>query len=144
MSKLGHQIGVYRYDEASAESDKFEKIGRLVAFGGLKLTAEVVDNTTYSDDALDWNEFEYAMKDGGEFTAGIRYEAGNAQADALETALTDSVTEQIKILFPTAYNKRFILNVLVTSVEYGTEKASLKERTFTCKITGKPDIGPVV
>ena len=143
MSKLGHQIGVSLYDEASIEVDKFEKIGRLVAFNGLKLTAEVVDATQYADDAIDWSEFEYAMKDAGEVTLGIRYFAGNVQADALETALMDSTQEQIKILFPAAYNKRFILDVLVTSVEYATEKGGIKERTFTLKITGKPDIGAV-
>ncbi len=143
MSKLGHQIGIYRFDSASVETDKFEKVGRLVAFSGLKVSSEVVDSTEYAEDADDWNTFEYAMKDGGEVTAGIRFVAGNAQADALETAIMDSTQEQIKILFPAAYNKRFILDVLVTSVEYNTEKGGIKERTFTLKITGKPDIGPL-
>lgn len=143
MSKLGHQIGISRYDDGSAEADKFEKIGRLVSFSGLKLSAEVVDSTAYADDADDWSTFESAMKDGGEISMGIRYEVGNAQADALETALMDGTEEKIKILFPVAYNKRFILNVLVTGAEYTTEKGGIKERTFTCKVSGKPDIGAV-
>lgn len=143
MSKLGHQIGIYRYDEASLEPDKFEKIGRVVSFSGLKLSSEVVDATEYSDDADGWNKFEAAMKDGGEISIGIRYEAGNPQADALEDAQDTGDIEKIKIQFPVSYNKRFILDTLVTGVEYATEKGGLKERNFTHKVSGKPDIGPL-
>ncbi len=143
MSKLGQQIGIFRYDSASVEADKFEKIGRIISFSGLGLSSEVVDNTTYDEADAGWNEYEYAMKDGGEYQIGIRYEAGNTHADALETALMDDLTEQIKILFPVAYNKRIISSVLVTKVDFATEKGGLKERTFTVKVTGKPDIGTV-
>ncbi len=138
---LGHQIGIFRYDSASVESDKFEKIGRIVSFSGLGLSAEVVDSTAFDEAAEDWNEYEYGMKDGGEYQIGIRYPASSAQADALETALMDSLTEQIKILFPAAYNKQIISSVLVTKVDFPTEKGGIKERTFTVKVTGKPAIG---
>lgn len=143
MSKLGHQIGIARFDEASLETDKFEKIGRIVAFSGLKTTMEVTDSTEYSDDAESWSDYEAAMYDGGELSIGIRFAAGNVQADALESAHFTGEKEQLKILFPASYNKRFIFNVLVTSIEYGTEKGAIKERMFTCKVTGKPDIGPL-
>lgn len=143
MSKLGHQIGIFRFDEASLETDKFDKIGRVVAFSGLKTAAEVVDSTEYAEDAENWSTFEAAMMDGGELSIGIRYAAGNAQADALEASHFSGTQEKVKILFPAAYNKRFILDVIVTSVEYGTEKGAIKERTFTMKVTGKPDIGPL-
>jgi hypothetical protein len=143
MSKLGHQIGIFRFDEESIETDNFEKIGRVVAFSGLKSTAEVVDSTEYSEDAEEWSDYEASKMDGGELSIGVRYYASSDQVERMAESHFSGTKEKLKILLPGIYNKRFIFDVLVTSVEFGTEKGAIKEITFTLKVTGKPDIGPL-
>ena len=135
----GKQTGFYRHDEASVEADKMEKVGGVVNISGLKKSADAIDATTYDDAGDDFREYDYGLRDGGELSVTIRYgKTANTQADLLETGHDDGLIETIQIKLPASIGKKIVANVLVTSVEFPTEKEGKLERTFTLKVTGKP------
>ncbi len=135
----GKQTGFYRHDEASAEADKMEKVGGVVNISGLKKSADAIDATTYDDEGDDFREYDYGLRDGGELSITVRYgKTANAQADALDAAHDAGDVETVQIKFPAPINKKMVAQVLVTSVEFPTEKEGKLERTFPLKITGKP------
>jgi len=137
---LGHQVGVYRYDDAALESDKFEKIGRVFTLSGIGIKVNTTDGKTYDDADDEWTKVEAVSRDGGEITVGIRYRDGNIQADALEAAAygEGSGDEQLKLQWPSAINRKIIVSGIVTGWDYGTEKEGIHEVTMTFKVNGKP------
>tara|TARA_B110001454_G_scaffold54930_2_gene53735 strand:+ start:26042 stop:26473 length:432 start_codon:yes stop_codon:yes gene_type:complete len=136
----GKQTGFYRHDEASAETDKMEMVGGVQNIGGLKKSADAVDATPYSDTGDDFREYEYGLRDGGELSITVRYgKTVNTQADALEAAHDAGDIEIVQIKFPAPISKKMVAKVLVTAVDFPTEKEGKLERTFTLKVTGKPE-----
>ena len=136
----GKQTGFYRHDEASAETDKMEKVANIVAISGIKKSADTQDATTYDDEADDFREYEYGLRDGGELSITARYgKTVNTQVDALEAAHDAGDVEIIQIKFPAPISKKMVAKVLVTAVDFPTEKEGKLERTFTLKVTGKPE-----
>lgn len=137
---LGHQVGVYRYDDASLESDKFEKIGRVTALSGVGIKVNTTDAKFYDDADDEWTRVEAVSRDGGELTITIRYRDGNAQAVELEkNAYGESDgDEQLKLQWPSIINRKIIISGIVTGWEYGSEKEGIHEVTMTFKVNGKP------
>lgn len=137
---LGHQVGVYRYDDASSESDKFEKIGRVTSLSGVGVKVNTTDAKFYDDADDEWTRVEAVSRDGGELTITIRYRNGNTHADELEKNAYGETEgeEQLKLQWPSWINRKIILNGIVTGWEYGTEKEGICEDTLTFKVNGKP------
>lgn len=132
------------YEEGSANSDKFERIGAVQEIGGIELSAETTENTPYSSVGGDYRGYDYGLKDGGEITVTIRYDAANTQATALADAFHNSTKEKIAIKFPAAINKQFEATVLVTKVGIPMEKGAKIDRQFTLKVDGEPTFNALV
>jgi hypothetical protein len=141
----GKQVGFYRHHEASSETDKMEKVADVVAIAGLKKSADAVDATTYGDAGDDFREYDYGMRDGGELTITARYgKEENVQADLLETAHDEGLVEIVQLKLPAPINKKVVMKVLVTAVDFPMEKEGKLERAFTLKVSGKPAWSAVV
>lgn len=62
-------------------------LAEVTAIGIPSLTGEVIDVSTHSSTNR-WREFIRGMRDAGEFTVTMRYEAGSATDDACIAAIT--------------------------------------------------------
>ena len=141
---LGRHIDICLHEEASTNSDKFERIGEVQELGGIELTSETIEDTPYGSDQGDYRGYDYGLKDGGEVTVTVRYNSTNTRAQALADAFHNSTKEKIALKFPAAIGKQFEATVLVTKVGIATEKAGKIERQFIIKITGAPTFATLV
>lgn len=141
---LGRHIDICLYEEASTNSDKFERIGEVQELGGIELTSETIENTPYGSDQGDYRGYDYSLKDGGEITVTIRYNSTNTRAQALADAFHNSTKEKLALKFPAAIGKQFEATVLVTKVGVVTEKAGKLERQYSLKVHGEPTFETLV
>ena len=141
---LNRQIDFCIYDDASAASDKFDRIGDVQEIGGVDMSAETIDDTPYGSDQGDWKGFAYSLKDGGELSVTIRYDATNTEAQTLADAFFNSTKPKIALKFPSNIGKQFEATVLVTKVGIPMEKGNKTDRSFTLKVTGEPAFNDLV
>mgnify|MGYP000872091355 CR=1 FL=1 len=141
---LNRHIDFCIYDEASTNTDKFERVGSVQALGGIDLTAETNENTPYGSDQGDYRGFDYGLKDAGELSATIRYESANANAQVLADAFHNGTKVQIALKFPAAQGKQFQATVLVTKLAIPMDIGAKTDRQFTMKIDGEPTFATLV
>lgn len=141
---LNRQIDFCIYDDASAASDKFDRVAEVQELSGIELTAETIENTPYGSDQDDYRGSDYGLKDGGEVSVTIRYDSNNTKAEALADAYHNSTKPKIAIKFPASVGKQFEATVLVTKVGIPMEKGNKIERAFTLKIDGAPVFNTLV
>lgn len=141
---LNRHIDFCIHDDASAASDKFDRIGDVQEIGGVDMSADTTENTPYGSDQDDWKGFDYGLKDGGEVSVTIRYDATNTKAEALADAFHNSTKPKIALKFPSNIGKQFEATVLVTKVGIPMEKGNKTDRTFTLKVSGAPVFNTLV
>ena len=141
---LNRHIDLCIFDDASAASDKFDRIGEVQEIGGIDMSAETTDNTPYGSDQDDWMGYDYGLKDGGEVSVTIRYDSANTKAQALADAFFNSTKQKIALKFPANIGKQFEATVLVTNVGIPMEKGNKTDRTYTLKVSGTPVFNDLV
>lgn len=135
---LNRHIDFCLYDDASAASDKFDRIGEVQEIGDVSITADTIENTPYGSDQDDFRGYDYGLKDGGEYTVRIRYNSANTKAQTLADALMNSTKHQVALKMPADVNTQLELNVLVTNVTQPMAKEGKLERTYTLKVSDAP------
>lgn len=141
---LNRHTDLCLFDDASAASDKFDRIGEVQEISGIELSAETTENTPYGSDQSDYRGYEYGLKDGGEISVTIRYDSSNTKAQALADAYHNSTKPKIALKFPSNIGKQFEATVLVTNVGIPMEKGNQTDRTFTLKVDGAPAFNDLV
>lgn len=118
-------------------------VGIVIDLAGPELSMDPIEDTPYGEDS-DYRSYSAGLKDGGELTATVRYQATDTQADALEAAFHAGTRQQVALVFPAPMSKQWLLTVLVTKLGIPiSEKGGKISRAFTFKVSGKPDITAV-
>ena len=143
----GHQIGFKRFDSASAEADKMEIVGSVIALSGVGISVDVINDTEYGISEEDFQKYTAGMKDVNELSITVRYRKGNAdrtaQADNIQDSLMDGAPEKIQLVFPDPISKKWTMDCVVAGVELPTEKEGKIDRVLKLKPSGKPVIEAV-
>ena len=144
----GHQIGLKRWDEASAESDKMEIVASVIGISGIGITSDTIEDTEYGILEDNFRKYTYGMKDVSEIGLTVRYRKGNpertAQADKIEQSMFDETLEKIELVFPAPISKKWVMDCVVAGFELPTEKDGKIDRVLKLKPSGKPVITAVV
>jgi len=140
----GHQIGIKRFDSASAEADKMEIVGSVIALSGVGISVDVINDTEYGISAEDFQKYTAGMKDVNELSITVRYRKGNtdrtAQADKIQDSLMAGTDEKIQLVFPDPISKKWTMDCVVAGFELPTEKEGKIDRVLKLKPSGKPVI----
>lgn len=138
---LGHKIGIYQYDSASSETDKFEKMGDVIGLSGIKVSADTIEDKPYSEDADDWDEFISTMKRMEEFTLTIRRDKtvteNSTQSDRLFDLASIGQKFQYRLILPDQA-KTITFSAIFTSLEIKTETRTRIEYGYSFKPSGAP------
>lgn len=141
---LGHQFGVYLFDESSGDSGAFEKLGDLRNLSGIKMSADTIEDKEYDEGANEWDEFSSTMKRLEEMTLTIRRDKDTAtnnksdQSDRLMDLTQIGEKHQFQIVSPSRYSKTLTFHAVVTALEIKTEARSVVDVMYTIKPSGAP------
>ena len=103
-------------------------------------TSDTVDSTEYGA-SHDYKEYDYGLKDGGEWNITIRYAAGQTDVEAFIDSYANSTKEFIEVQFPAPISKYKRFRCLVTKVGLATPKEGQIDRMLTLKVDGEPTNG---
>lgn len=131
---LGKQVTIHRSSDSGATYD--DAIGAVQTMEPPEPTADNNETTEYGA-SHDFKTFVQGLKDGGEMTVGIRYEAGQTDAEALEDAFYNGTVEYLQLQFPAPISKSRAFAAIVTRVGTPVPKDNQIERSFTFKVTGE-------
>lgn len=131
---LGKQVTLHRSTDAGGTYGS--AIGAIQTMEPPEATADNNETTEYGA-SHDYKTFVQGLKDGGEMTVNIRYEASQTDADALEDAYDNGTVEFLQLQFPAPISKSRSFPVIVTRVGTPVPKDNQIERVFTFKIAGE-------
>ncbi|GGA80783.1 hypothetical protein GCM10011369_23430 [Neiella marina] len=130
---LGNKVTLHRStDQGTAYG---EKIANIVDLQPGAKTAETHENTQYGA-SHDYKEYDYGLKDGGEYTFVVKYEAGNTDVEALADALENSTKEYLQLQFPAPISKTKSFRCLVTEVGIQTPLGEHIKQSIKVKVDG--------
>lgn len=133
---LGNKITLHRStDNGTAYG---EKIANIVDLQPGAKTAETHENTTYGAEH-DYKEYDYGLKDGGEYTFVFKYEPGNSDMEEIADALDNGTKEYLQLQFPSPISKSKSFRCLVTEVGDQTPVGEHVKRSIKVKVDGPID-----
>ncbi|MCH2057883.1 MAG: hypothetical protein MK214_14980 [Thalassotalea sp.] len=135
---LGKTVTLHRSNDSG--STYGTAIADIINIEPGEKTAETVENTTYGS-SHDYKEYDYGMKDGGEYSITVRYKAGQTDVDAIEDSLDNSVKEHLQLQFPAPISKTESFRCLVTKVGRPLPRGEHIDRVIGLKVDGVPTSG---
>lgn len=138
---LGNKVTIHRSTDSG--STYGAKIADVINIEPGEKTAETVESSVYGADH-DYKEYDYGMKDGGEYSITVRYKTGQTDVDALEDALDNSVKEFIQLQFPAPISKSESFRCLVTKVGKPLPSGEHIDRVIGLKVDGQPTSAAIV
>ena len=110
-------------------------LAEVTSIGVPSLTGEVIDVSTHSS-ANRWREFVRGMRDAGEITISMEYEAGSATDDACIAAITgDAAVAVVLVAKANSGTEDLTFNAFGTSYEVNDLEVDGKQ---TANLTLKP------
>ena len=131
---LGKQVTLHR--SADSGTSYNNAIAAIQTLEPPEATADTNETTEYGA-SHDYKTFLQGLKDGGEMTLGIRYEASQTDVDALEDAFDNGTVEFLQLQFPAPISKSRSFQALVTRIGTPVPKDNQIERSLTLKVTGE-------
>lgn len=138
-------IGTQLQAGDGASPEAFTTIAQLGDISGPNLTAGVYDTTTHDNTLQGYRDFITGLKDGGEVTAKLFFDANlNSHKDSGSglMALFNANTIKNYRLIPAGYSSpqpKWSFSALVTKIgPFGYPVDGVQDATVTFKIKGKP------
>lgn len=110
-------------------------IGRIQELTIGDLVAETQEDTSYGGDD-GYKTYDYGLRDGGEWSMTIRYDAGQTDVDALEAAQQNGEKVYLAAKFGSPINKMLAARFLVTTLGHAVPKDNHVDRTLGLKVDG--------
>lgn len=130
---LGKEVTLHR--SSNKGTSYGTALGDIQNIEGGEKTAETQEATTFGQNH-DYKQYEYGLKDGGEYSFTVRYKTGQTDFNALEDSLDNSVKEYLQLQFPAPINQKRSFRCLVTKVGRALPRGEHIDRTFTVKVDG--------
>lgn len=128
----GNRVSFHRSIDGTTFGDK---IADVVGIEPGERTSETYESTTFGADH-DYKEYDYGLKDGGEYSITVRYKEGQTDVEALIDAFENSTKVYVGFGFPAPINQRLSFQALVTKVGLSMPKESHIERVIGLKVSG--------
>jgi predicted secreted protein len=137
MATLGHETVLQRGDGASSEA--FTAVADIVEVVPPAISRESVDTTVHNT-ADRYRTFIPGLRDGGEVTLRIQYDAEGTNHSDLLDDLNDDVLHNYKIVFPTGIGETWTFGGFVTRLGDQSPLDDKITREITFKVSGKPTL----
>lgn len=132
---LGNKISLHLSTDGGTQFSG--KIADVIDIQVGEKTAETVESHTYASDH-NYKEYDYGLKDGGEYTIAVRYKAGQTEVDKLEKAYDADEKVHVQLQFPAPIQKSVTFEALITKVGHTSTREAHVDRSFGLKVSGEP------
>lgn len=129
----GNKVSLHRStDQGSTYGDP---IASVITLEPGERVAEPVEATGYGA-GHDYKEWDYGLKDGGEYNVTIRYQPAQTEAEAFIDSFENDVKEYLQLQFPAPISKAESFRCIVTKIGKAIPKEGQIDRMFTFKVDG--------
>lgn len=133
-ARIGHGT-LFKIGDGATPTEAFTTVAEVTSLKPPSMSRDAVDST-HSESADGWREFIAGLKDGGEVTLEINFDAGSATTDLLMDQFATSVVGNKKITFPDG--SEFAFAALLTNFEPDAPVDDKMTASVTFKVSGKP------
>lgn len=131
---LGNKVTLHRSDDSGTTYGT--KIADIMNIEAAERTSEVIESTQVGADH-DYKEYDYGLKDAGEYNITTRYSAAQTEIEALVDAFENSTKEYLQLQFPAPISKTHSFRAIISKVGVAHPKEGKVERMFTIKVDGE-------
>lgn len=141
MATLGHETVLKRGDGASIEG--FTAVAAIAEVVPPSISRDSIDTTVHNT-ADRYRTFIPGLRDGGEVTLRVLYDAAGTNHAELLDDLNDDVLHNYQIEFPSNIGETWSFSAFITNLGDEAPIDDKISRAVTFKVSGKPTLAATV